>query len=88
NFEGEISDYNTRPLTVSADAQAATNRFTITVRVRFTNAVDPDLSYEQNFSRYEDYDSALSLADVEDSLSRKIVELLVEDIFNRAFVNW
>lgn len=58
------------------------------MRVRFTNAVDPDLSYEQNFSRYEDYDSALSLADVEDSLSRKIVELLVEDIFNRAFVNW
>ena len=88
NFEGEISDYNTRPLTVSADAQAATNRFTITVRVRFTNAVDPDLSYEQSFSRYEDYDSAFSLADVEDSLTRGIVELLVEDIFNRAFVNW
>ncbi len=88
NFEGEISDYNTRPLTVSADAQAATNRFTITVRVKFTNAVDPELSYEQSFSRYEDYDNAFSLADVEDSLSREIVELLVEDIFNRAFVNW
>ncbi|HBE41591.1 MAG TPA: hypothetical protein DDW27_10385 [Bacteroidales bacterium] len=88
NFEGEITDYNTRPLTVSADAQAATNRFTITVKVKFTNAVDPDLSYEQSFSRYEDYDSALSLGDVEDSLSRKIIELLIEDIFNKAFVNW
>jgi len=88
NFEGEITDYNTRPLTVSADAQAATNRFTITVRVKFTNAIDPDLSYEQSFSRYEDYDSALSLGDVEDSLSKKIIELLIEDIFNKAFVNW
>jgi len=88
NFEGEISDYNTRPLTVSADAQAATNRFTITVKVKFTNAIDPDLSYEQSFSRYEDYDSALSLGDVEDSLSGKIIELLIEDIFNKAFVNW
>lgn len=88
NFEGEITDYNTRPLTVSADAQAATNRFTITVKVKFTNAIDPDLSYEQSFSRYEDYDSALSLADVEDSLSEKIIELLIEDIFNKAFVNW
>ena len=58
NFEGEITDYNTRPLTVSADAQAATNRFTITVKVKFTNAIDPTLSYEQSFSRYEDYDSA------------------------------
>ena len=88
NFEGEITDYNTRPLTVSADAQAATNRFTITVKVKFTNAIDPALSYEQSFSRYEDYDSALSLGDVEDSLSKKIIELLVEDIFNKAFVNW
>lgn len=88
NFEGEITDYNTRPLTVSADAQAAVNRFTITVRVEFTNAVDPDLSYEQSFSRFEDYDSALDLSQVEDELSRKIIEMIVEDIFNRAFVNW
>jgi len=88
NFEGEITDYNTRPLTVAADARAAMNRFTITVRVRFTNAVDPDLSYDQSFSRYEDYDSALDLSQVEKELSDKIVELLVEDIFNRAFVNW
>lgn len=88
NFEGEITDYNTRPLTISAESQAATNRFTITIKVKFTNAIDPDLSYEQSFSRYEDFDSSLTLADVEDSLSEKIVELLVEDIFNKAFVNW
>ncbi len=88
NFEGEITDYNTKPLTVAADAQAATNRFTITVRVKFTNALQPDLSYEQSFSRYEDYNSNLNLSDVEKGLSDKIIELLVEDIFNKAFVNW
>jgi len=88
DFEGEITDYNTRPLTVSADARAATNRFTITVRVKFTNAVEPDLSYEQTFSRYEDYDSSFDLSSVEKELSDKIISLLIEDIFNRAFVNW
>jgi hypothetical protein len=88
NFEGEISDYNTRPLTVSADATAAMNRFTITVKVKFTNAVDPDLSYEQSFSRYEDYNSSLDLSSVEAELSENIIKLIVEDIFNRAFVNW
>jgi len=88
NFEGEITDYNTRPLTVSADANAAVNRFTISVRVKYTNTVDPDLSYEQVFSRYEDYDSTLDLSQVEKELSDKIVEMIVEDIFNRAFVNW
>lgn len=88
DFEGEITDYNTRPLTVSADARAATNRFAITVRVKFTNAIEPDLSYEQTFSRYEDYDSSIELSSIEKELSDRIVEQLIEDIFNRAFVNW
>lgn len=88
NFEGEISDYNTRPLTVGADARAATNRFSITVRVKFTNSVQPDFSYEQSFSRYADYDSSLDLSQVEADLSEQIIEMIVEDVFNRAFVNW
>jgi hypothetical protein len=88
SFEGEITDYNTRPLTVSADATAATNRFTITVKVKFVNSIEPDLSYEQTFARYEDYDSNLDLSSVEKDLSEKIVAMIVEDIFNKAFVNW
>lgn len=88
DFTGEISDYNTRPMTVAADAQAATNRFTISVKVKFTNSFDPTLSFEQTFSRYEDYSSNLDLSAVEQDLSNKIVEMLVEDIFNQAFVNW
>lgn len=88
NFEGEISDYNTRPLTTAADARAATNRFTISVRVKFTNAVEPELSYEKTFSRYEDYDTNRDFDSVEKDLSDKIVNLLIEDIFNEAFVNW
>jgi hypothetical protein len=88
DFVGEISDYNTKPLTVGADALAATNRFTISVKVKFTNAIDPNLSFEQTFSRYEDYNSSLDLSAVEKDLSDKIIEMLVEDIFNQAFVNW
>ncbi|MCD4769159.1 MAG: hypothetical protein K8R35_03210 [Bacteroidales bacterium] len=87
-FGGEISNYNTKPLTVSGNATAAMNRFTISVKVKFVNSVDPDFSYEQAFTRYEDYDSALELSAVEQELSERIVEQLIEDIFNRAFVNW
>jgi hypothetical protein len=88
NFEGEITGYATRPLTVAADALAAMNRFTITVKVKFTNSVEPEYSYEETFSRYEDYDSSLDLSQVEDELSGKILEMITEDVFNRAFVNW
>lgn len=88
NFEGEITDYNTRPLTVAADATAAMNRFTITVKVKFTNSINPDQSFEQTFSRYQDYKSTFDLSQVEDDLVKIIAEMIVEDIFNRAFVNW
>ncbi|HBH83152.1 MAG: hypothetical protein A2X05_17435 [Bacteroidetes bacterium GWE2_41_25] len=88
NFEGEITEYRTAPLTVAADAYAAMNRFTVTVRVKYTNSVDTDLSFDQTFSRYEDYDSNLNLSDVEQDLVEKIVEMIIEDIFNKAFVNW
>jgi hypothetical protein len=88
NFEGDITDYSSKPLTVGADFKAAMNRFTISVKVKFTNSVEPELNYEQTFSRSEDYDSNLDLSNVEQDLSDKIVKLLVEDIFNAAFVNW
>jgi len=88
SFEGDITDYKTQPMTVSGNEQAAMNRFTITVRVKFVNTVEPDLSYEQSFSRYQDYNSALDLGAVEASLTEEITKMLVEDIFNRAFVNW
>lgn len=88
DFEGEITDYNIRPLTVGADSRAAMNRFTITIKVKFTNSVEPKYSFEKTFSRYEDYDSRLNLSDIENEYSKKIVELLVEDVFNAAFVNW
>ena len=89
NFEGEITDYNTRPRTCGCRCtRLPLNRFTITVKVKFTNSVDPDLSFEQTFSRYQDYNSNLDLSQVEEDLSVKIIDMIVEDIFNQAFVNW
>lgn len=88
NFEGEILDYKTVTQTIAGDARAAVNRFSISVKVKFTNSVLPENSYEMTFLRFEDYDSNLDLSQVEDGLSVKIIDQLVEDIFNRAFVNW
>ena len=88
SFEGDITDYKTQPLTVSGDEQAAMNRFSITVRVKYVNIFNADNSFDQSFTRYQDYNSALDLSAVEAGLTEEIVKMLVEDIFNRAFVNW
>lgn len=88
SFTGEITGYETRPTAITGQETAARNRLTITVRVKYTNEVEPELDYDTSFSRYEDYDASQNLTDVENELIELIVENLIEDIFNRAFVSW
>ncbi len=88
HFEGSITDYRTQPTAIAGDDRADLNRLTISIRVRFYNEYDPDSEFERTFSRYYDYASSLSLSQVEDEAIDAINELLVEDIFNQAVVNW
>ncbi len=88
DFTGEIRNYETRPTAITGAETAALNRLTVTVRVKFTNNFNPDLSFDTTFSRFEDYESSKDLSQVEDELIGLIVEQLIEDIFNRAFINW
>lgn len=87
-IEGMITDYSTRPVAIQGDETAALNRLTIQVRVKFTNLIDPARNFESSFSRYEDYPSTQDLSAVKDQLISLINEALVEDIFNKAVVNW
>jgi hypothetical protein len=88
DFSGEITNYETRPTAITGQETAARNRLTITVRVKYSNLIEPELDYDTSFSRYEDYDASLNLSDVENDLIELIVENLIEDIFNKAFVSW
>jgi len=87
HFEGEITIYSTRAMAISAD-QAALTRFTIGVKVSYTNNLDQELSFDQTFSQYRDYESSLQFESVKSELTDAIIEEINEDIFNRAFVNW
>jgi hypothetical protein len=88
DFSGEIKGYSTAPIAVSAGETAAKIRFTITIRVKYTNAVNPDDSWDQEFSQYRDYDSGTNFSQVESGLSDEILDDIIEQIFNKAFVNW
>ena len=46
-FEGEITGYSSTTASVSSDNYAQLNRLTITVRVEFTNVVEPQNSFTQ-----------------------------------------
>lgn len=88
NIRGEITNYSTSPVAIQGNDQAAMNRLTIMIRVRFVNTKDPKANFDQSFSRYADYNSSQNLADVEVSLMNQINDELIDDIFNKAVVNW
>jgi hypothetical protein len=89
SFEGYITDYKTVPFTAtSSTSQTASNRFTISVKVKFVNNANPDYNYEQTFTRYKDYLSGQDFSSVEQEYSKEIIEELIDDIFNKAFANW
>lgn len=88
SFEGEIVDYRTTPVAITAGQTAALNRLTITVNVRFVNNFDESKNFETKFSNYVEYPSDQELSSVQESLTATIVEALVEDVFNKALVNW
>jgi hypothetical protein len=87
-FEGEITGYDSRPSSVSADEYTMKNRLTITVRVRYTSVLEPENNYSKSFSSYLEYDTSTPLQEAEVSLIPDIVDELVTQIFNAAVANW
>ncbi|MCQ2273620.1 MAG: LPS assembly lipoprotein LptE [Bacteroidales bacterium] len=87
-ISGEITDYSTRASALSSDDNVATNRLTVTIKVKFTNRFDEKADFEQTFSRFKDYNAALDLSAVEQGLVSEIVTELCEDVFNKSVVNW
>ena len=87
-FEGSITGYAVTPTAIQSTDQAASNRLTITVKVKFTNNKDEKQNFESSFSRFADYSSQKNLVSVEGDLIQTINDQLVDDIFNKAVSNW
>ncbi len=88
DFSGEITGYDTRPMAIKADALSAETRLTVTVKVRYRNFKDPKKNWESSFSAYQDFPSEKNLPEVEDELTKIIIDQITENVFNKAFADW
>jgi len=88
SFSGYISKYQIKPMAIKANETAGKNRLIIAVKVTYNNSLDAENNFEHTFSRYRDYDSTQNISDIENTLIEEITNELVEDVFNKAFVNW
>ena len=87
-LEGEITGYQLTPMAVSADSYAAETKLTITIKVRFTNNVAPEESFEKTYSAYQTFDASQMLSDVQDELCSTMITEIAEQIYNDTVAKW
>ena len=89
-FKGEIVGYSSAPVSIVSrdNPTAAQNRLTIKVKVEFINELDESKNFNEIFSRYFDYDANQNLSAAEVTAVPVIIELITDDVFNKAVVNW
>lgn len=89
NFEGRITDYRISPAAIQGNERAGLERLSITVNVKYTNVLKPELNFDQSFTRFKDFSTQTKpLQAQEQELIKDINIQLTEDIFNKAFANW
>lgn len=87
-FEGEITQYNIRPMAITQDATAAQTRLTIAINIRFFNGIYPEKDFETEFSGFADFPSTESLQAIEEELVNDIINQISQELFNKAFTDW
>ncbi len=88
HFEGEIIKDFLKPVDITREEYAAQTRLTIVVRIKYTNKIDDKFDYDSQFSAYRDMSEMQDRTAVGESLVKEIMEQIIEDIYNKAVVNW
>ncbi len=87
-YEGYITDYRIAPVAIQGNETASLNRLYITIKVKYTNTLEPDLSFDKTFSKFADFEANLDLLAVEERLWRDINDQLLQEIYNASVGNW
>jgi hypothetical protein len=89
-FSGAVTDYSTAPVAIQSGAAetASLNRLSITVRVKYENTVEPDLSFEKTFTKFSDFQASEDLFTIQENLWKDINEQLTQEIYNASVGNW
>ena len=87
-LDGEITRYEQRNKSVSAEGYSAQTELSITVNVRFTNTVNHSEDFERQFTASTTYETTQSLNSVQEELVTQMVKDICDQIFNATVANW
>ena len=87
-IDGEITSFDVAGMAVKQDAYSSQTRLTITVRVEYINNKEAGKDLSQAFSAYQEFPSEKSINDVQDDLVKKIIDDIVDMIYNATIASW
>ncbi len=87
-IEGEISRYEQRNKSVTAEGVSAQTELSMTVNVRFTNNKNHAEDFERQFTSSKSYATTQSLNSVQEELVTQMTKDIVDQIFNATVANW
>jgi len=87
-IDGEITNYEVTNTAVKADAYASQARLTVTVRVQYVNNKEAGKNVERSFSAFQEFPSTRVVDEVQDDLVKKIIEELIDMIYNATIATW
>ena len=87
-IEGEITNFDVAGMAVKSDAYSSQTRLTVTVHVQYINNKEAGKDVDQSFSSFQEFPSTQSINDVQDELVAKIIDELVDMIYNATIANW
>ncbi len=87
-IEGEITQYQQRNKSVSAEGYSAQTELSMTVNVRFTNNTNHAEDFERQFTATSSYETTQSLNAVQEELVTQMSKELCDQIFNATVANW
>jgi hypothetical protein len=87
-FEGSVTNYVVAPMAIQSNETASLTRLSITVKIKYTNTLEPDLNFEKPFTKFADFAATESLFAVQEDLWKQINDQLAQEIYNASVGNW
>ncbi len=87
DISGFVSQYYTSTTGISGN-NASLNRLNVSFHLIFKNALDEKKNFEADVNTTVDFPASQSLSQAEASNGTKIINNIVDEIFNKIFSNW
>ncbi len=88
HIEGTIVDYAIAPVALQGTTQSSQNRLTIKSNIKFVNKTAEKYDFDEVFQNFTDFDANINFSSEETTLNEVVIDRLVQDIFNKAVINW